>query len=203
MVKPVDATAALAAEATSLPLVSYFVTLKAIAVVVDGELGDFVGRDLVVDGFLDFFLGYVIVLAEAASEVATGGGDAKDGCAGKHVVNRLLLDGVNLQRAGQIVNEGEEFAGEVHPVAAVAAFAFLDYALSEAKPAPDLPPFQFDVVHGFLAGDLPARGSENYGALRGGVARRHDDAARSECGDGFPEKTPSCLFFPHGVASPQ
>jgi len=102
-------------------------------------------------------LGYLPVLAELAAQRTPCRGQRVGRRAGKEVVEGLLLDRVDMDADRPAVDEALQFAADVHPGAAAAAFARLDDATLSAEKA-------FDDF-GFMPLALPRE------KLRGDVAR--------------------------------
>ena len=81
-------------------------------------------------GHPDHVLGLadVPVLAELAGQVAAGGAEGKYAGTGIEIVERFLLDWVNMDAAGFAVYQGIQFSVEIDPHPALSPFAFIETA---------------------------------------------------------------------------
>jgi hypothetical protein len=115
------------------------------------------GIDLVVVRFRD-----VPVLTEEAAHVAAGGAHGEDARAGKEMVQRLFLDGINLDGGGRGIPEAVQPAVFIDANVAEAGLALPDMAMARAKVAVDaaagfaFPPESFVEAGGVLE-DLESR----------------------------------------------
>src|SRR5712691_6317972 len=78
-------------------------------------------------------LGNVPVLAEEAAHVASGGAHGKNLCARQEMIQRLLLDGVNLNGGGRSVSQAVEFSALIDTDEAEACLAFSNVAVPRAE----------------------------------------------------------------------
>src|SRR5260370_22313293 len=84
-------------------------------------------------------LGNVPVLAEETAHVASGGAHGKNLCGRQEMVQRLLLDGINLNGGGRGVAEAVEFSALIDTDEAEARLAFSNVAVPRAEIAMHLP----------------------------------------------------------------
>src|SRR5207245_4150805 len=101
----------------------------------------------------------VPVLAEKAAHIAARGAHAEDARAGQKVIERLFLDGINLQRGGRAMSQVIEFSALIDADEAESRLSRMNVAMPRAKVAVDaagrfrLPPACFLELRGLL-GDL-------------------------------------------------
>ena len=100
-------------------------------------LGDHLGVGMVGEGLQLPGLADVPVLAELASEVAPGGAEREDGSAGKEVVERLLLDGIDAVSAGEAVAGENDGTAVIGPDKTEAPLPLLQFAEAGTKVALD------------------------------------------------------------------
>jgi len=117
------------------------------------------GPGLVVMGFGD-----VPILAEETPHVATGGAHAEDSCARQEVVERLLLNGINLESGRGGVAEGVQFAVLIDADVAEAGLSVANVAVARAE-------VTMDAAVGI---DFPPSGFVEGGGGLKDLERRHD-----------------------------
>jgi len=127
-----------------------------IAAVLEGEERDLFGRDVAGIDLILMGFGDVPILAEEAAHVATGSAHAEDLGAGEEVVERLFLDGIDLEGGGGGVTEAEEFAVLIDADEAKTGLAGADMAMARTEKTVDAvvglgsPPEGFVEGGGFL-----------------------------------------------------
>src|SRR5487761_239195 len=126
------------------------------APVVDCKLYDLLGfemrrMDLVAARFRD-----VPILAEETAHIASSGAHRKDSRARKKMVQRLFLDGINLNCSGRSIAEAVKFSALIDADEAEASLSVSDVAMPRAEIAMqlavgvDVPPAGFVQRLGFL-----------------------------------------------------
>src|SRR5579863_490452 len=103
------------------------------AAVIDGEVDDLLGlrvrgMDLIAARF-----GNVPILAEKTAHVAAGGAHGENFRSRKKMIQRLFLDGIDLNSSGRGVAEAIKFAAAIDANEAEAGLAFADVAVAGAK----------------------------------------------------------------------
>ena len=74
------------------------------------KFGDVFGRNVARMNLIVMRFGNIPVLAEKAAHIAARGAHTEHASAGKKMIERLLLDGINLQSCGRAVTEAEKLA---------------------------------------------------------------------------------------------
>ena len=132
-----------------------------------GELRDIFGREvlrmhLIVAGFGD-----VPVLAEEAAHVAARRAHAENSSARQKMIERFFLDGIDLKGRGRAVTQAVEFAALIDANEAEARLAGIDVAVPRTEVA-------VDAVVGF---GLPPEGLVERAGLSGGSSGRSYESA--------------------------
>ena len=117
--------------------------------VLDGQQDDIFRRHVRGVDLVGARLGNIPVLAEEAAHVAAGGAHGKNLCARQEMVQRLLLDGINLNGGGRGVSQAVEFSALIDADEAEAGLTLSNVAVPRAEIAMDfaggcgLPPTAF------------------------------------------------------------
>jgi hypothetical protein len=92
------------------------------------------------------------ILAKAALDIATGGGNGKRFCTGSIMKERLFLDGIVVQRTGVGVDQGIVRPAPILPHPAGPPFPIGHLAFARAKQAPNPLVTRIFNVHRFVEG---------------------------------------------------
>lgn len=75
----------------------------------------------------------VPILAEEAAHVAPRGAEGKNFCAGEKMIERLFLDGINLNRSGRRVAEAVKLSALINANETEAGLSVSDMAVARAE----------------------------------------------------------------------
>src|SRR5713226_9164031 len=78
-------------------------------------------------------LGNVPVLAEEAAHIAPGGAHAEDTRSRQEMIQRLFLDGINLQRGGRAIAQAVELSAFIDANETESRLSRVDVAMARTK----------------------------------------------------------------------